>query len=101
MSESKHTPGPWSRVGTFVHALSDDGANQFCALVQDAHTPTQVLEANARLIAAAPELLEALQQTLAQCLAWQGEPNEYSCEIHSKIIRQARAAIAKALGEEL
>lgn len=46
------------------------------------------------------ELLEALTQTLAQCLIWQGEPNEWSCSIHKAVVEQARAAIAKAEGGE-
>jgi len=42
------------------------------------------------------ELLGALKQTLAQCLVWQGDPDEWSCSIHKAIVEQARAAIAKA-----
>lgn len=43
------------------------------------------------------ELLEALESTLAQCLAWQGEPDEeWSCAIHVAVCKRARAAIAKA-----
>lgn len=43
-------------------------------------------------------LSAALEATLSQCLAWQGEPNEYSCEIHASVIKQARAAQAQLLG---
>jgi hypothetical protein len=43
------------------------------------------------------ELLEALESTLVQCLAWQGEPDEeWSCAIHVAVCKRARAAIAKA-----
>ena len=54
-------------------------------------------EANARLIAAAPDLLEALEDMLAQA--------EFAAEVrggegHMKhAMRKARAAIAKAKGE--
>ena len=49
-------------------------------------------EANARLIAAAPELLEALQAVLAYA------PVPY-CAITRTVDAQVRAAIAKATGE--
>jgi hypothetical protein len=42
------------------------------------------------------ELAEALQNTLAQCLVWQGEPHEDSCTIHKTIVEQSRAALEKA-----
>src|SRR5690554_6165635 len=100
MSERKFTTGPWMLSGRTVYALNDQGFNRFSALVQDAHTSAVELDANARLIAAAPELLEALECALAQCLAWQGEPNdEWSCPIHVAVCKRARAAIAKATGE--
>ena len=82
---TKHTQGPWLVEGRAVYALNDDGYNRFSALVQDAHTPGDELEANARLIAAAPELLEALE-----CLLEMG---------HAKAGDLARAALAKARGE--
>lgn len=88
----KHTPGPWDRVGTLVYALNEDGFNRFCALVQDAHTAKQELEANARLIAAAPELLEALEQFVA----WVDAPCESA--FSDSQLASARAAIAKAKG---
>lgn len=39
------------------------------------------------------ELREALINTLAHCICWQGEPNEYSCPIHTAIVNQARKAL--------
>ena len=57
-----HTPGEWLKVGTTVYALNERGVNRFFCSVQDAHTPAAELEANARLIAAAPDLLEALKR---------------------------------------
>ncbi len=53
----KFTPGTWLSKGKTVYALNEDGYNRFSALVQDAHKSEEELEANARLIAAAPELL--------------------------------------------
>ena len=65
--ETKHTPGPWMIAESderFVYALNEKGFNRFCAQVQDAHTDISELQANARLIAAAPELLEALNRAV-------------------------------------
>ena len=95
--ETKHTPGPW-RVQATGHSF-----------VVEAHTHTEVIsvdangnpcrwseynEANARLIAAAPELLEALQALLgweeAEIKHFEATgPDDWIMEI-------ARAAIAKA-----
>lgn len=94
MSEFKGTPGPWLRSLRTVYALNEWGVNQFSALIQDAHTPDYELKANAQLIAAAPDLLEALEQFVA----WVDAPCE-SAFSYSQLA-SARAAIAKALGEE-
>ena|SRR5690554_5203592 len=59
MSKFKGTPGPWYRVGKTVYALNGQGFNRFSALVQDAHTSDEELEANARLFSVAPKLLDA------------------------------------------
>ena len=91
MTITKHTSGPWSLE--FAHVMQNgqkywqvhDGldaicCNQFCYATNN--------EANARLIAAAPDLLEALK--LARDII--GHPDDAG----SKIIA---AAIAKAIGE--
>ena len=70
MSDTKHTPGPWIRDGKFVYALMPNPkkrwpgeVNRFWLIVQKQagyDIPEEEVEANARLIAAAPEMLEAL-----------------------------------------
>ena len=92
---TKHTPRPWLVEGRTVYALNDDGYNRFSALVQDAHTPGDELEANARLMAAAPELLKACEEALDDLV---DEDGVYFSGDES-LVKQLRAAIAKALGE--
>ena len=92
------TPGPWYVTGKltrYVEALIDGGLIQEVAAcgptkADGGYGPQQ--EANARLIAAAPDLLESLIE-LADCgaEAW-GE--DRPC------VKWARAAIAKATGEQ-
>jgi hypothetical protein len=61
MTQSKHTPGPWryqESSDAYTHIVRA-GENYFiCQLPQDTSGKA---EANARLIAAAPDLLAALQ----------------------------------------
>ena len=93
MKEMKHTPGPWvcqtqANGSSIRHPviLSDDGAvatAQWC-------DNTQKTNANARLIAAAPELLEALQAFVK----YADDVNDDSPEFD-----RASAAIAKATGQ--
>ena len=90
---SEHTPGPW-----IVDALGygyDISAPEARCLITTSSDPKMVWgaiarEADARLIAAAPELLEALESLLAQVEQYGHKPE---CDA-------ARAAIAKAKGEE-
>lgn len=87
MSAAKHSPGPWGVAGSTVYGEYADF--HFHIAVVNANYPEHIAtqEANARLIAAAPELLEALQQLLqlTECYTKQG----YQLD-------DARAAIAKA-----
>jgi len=92
---SNHTPGPWeikrhfdpgykfisapkhSHLAQVVWCMEDEGRSPAC-------------EANARLIAAAPELLEVLEELADQY--------QYVHEFDA-FYERARAAIAKAKGE--
>jgi hypothetical protein len=57
-----HTPGPWMLEDLTVFALNDHFCNRFYAQVQRGHglNPGE-LEANARLMLAAPDMLAALK----------------------------------------
>lgn len=93
---SKHTPGPWHvELGGFVYSktkkVADVGLNGGYFASRISAEPERT--ANARLIAAAPELLEALEALLAD--------HEKYCEHGSfESADAARAAIAKALVTE-
>lgn len=69
---SKHTPGPWHVVSDEAVKVTDNfGATLATATfvhLQGRRVPSEV-EANATLMAAAPELLEALKELLAAELA--------------------------------
>lgn len=78
-----HTPGPWTVDP--VWGLINHGKTEICAL----HSGNA---ANARLIAAAPALLEALLNLVRDNY---GQPKG----VHVPALDAARAAIAKATGE--
>jgi len=99
---SKHTPGPWhyrrgdewSHSVVTHHGTLPDGS-QNCWTVADINKMREPEhEANARLIAAAPELLEALQA----CEARLTHLAQNSVNVVAEL-KQARAAIAKAEGQ--
>jgi hypothetical protein len=56
----KHTPGPWKADRHFESVVSDNGTF-ICFTVKPGMYPEPHVEANARLIAAAPELLKNLE----------------------------------------
>lgn len=98
MTEAKHTPGPW-----FVHGPSvgtgpseADSCGYEVAHILNPYKgcvgARDRVDANARLIAAAPELLEALEKTqiLLERMGMQSS-DEY---------QENRAAIAKATGQQ-
>ena len=84
-----HTPGPWrtswSYAGCWLVYCSDDPK-------ASSHTHfSPEREADARLIAAAPDLLEALQIAVRQ--------NDHDMVMTGEELRQCYAAIAAATGE--
>ena len=90
MKEFKGTKGPW--YGKDVVICNQDYARlQLGFLNTSSEERRSVGMANALLIAAAPDLLEALQEVLYELST--------AREVHDGTIRQADAAIAKALGE--
>lgn len=61
----QHTPGPWRVQGTGIWGGHADGLERLIAGLWTHYVGQQQTEANARLIAAAPELLEALKALLS------------------------------------
>ena len=104
MSESKHTPGPWAcisggRSGEFTVYLPSDGM-VICSRNQYDDKHAEFL-ANARLIAAAPEMLAALkiaQQFMSIASDWNIDEAEIDGEMRSTYdwLEIVNAALAKA-----
>jgi hypothetical protein len=90
--QTKHTPGPWHIGVRTFHAGRDvyGPKGEPVAVADDAITATPEAEANARLIAAAPNLLAALQAIM-------GDPDAVDHILHLDAVA-ADAAIAKATG---
>ena len=96
MSEAKHTPGPWQACDVGDYSDYDGrcrvilGNDLRIAVVLGDHDESA---ANARLIAAAPDLLEELEDmvSLVEYLMNDSYDNKETAE--------ARAAIAKAKGD--
>jgi len=96
--EMKYTPGPWAinrRCSTAVCCCPDGQAIASCAVYSDNTRDSEELhaeqEANAHLIAAAPELLEALVRV-------QNLSAEYDFPL--SLVIAMNTAIAKAEGHE-
>lgn len=91
MEELKHTPGPW-RLDDNVHCDVTD-SKYHCIDAGNGYHPYGfhiaefLREADARLIAAAPDLLEALIEMT-------------SPTVSAESVRKAERAIAKATGQE-
>jgi hypothetical protein len=106
MSTFKHTPGPWATGEVYrdhwLEIVGNGGKRMVCGVMRvirhkfdrDSRTIAKVPNdegwSNARLIAAAPELLEALQLLLDA---------EYSDLVTIDDLGRAEAAIAKATQE--
>ena len=88
MSTTAHTPGPWTISG--ASTIKTLGGNKtYIASIAKNDRP-----ANARLIAAAPDLLEALKALQRQALQGNARGDEWMDEA----LELTRAAIAKAEG---
>lgn len=108
---NQHTPGPWAfsqnaQYGdTRFYVAQADGApytphySDVATLIAETVNDERksIQEANARLIAAAPELLEALKMGVAETMDYIKLNNLTGAENNHWIVK-ARAAIAKATG---
>ena len=100
---SEHTPGPWAAFGKSVMTAATLGGICNCLGGSfDKYKQDQIAKANARLISAAPEMLEALEDAVACGLIPITSAREGGAARFSEQVRAAdmvRAAIAKAKGE--
>lgn len=83
MSEANHTPGPWGHIVDPEGKYGITGADHKFLAITDT-------KANARLIAAAPDMLDALRKAETWLCGW-GSAEPYLSEI--------RDVIAEATGE--
>jgi len=89
MNKSQHTPGPWKvlldpRYAVYVIGTHSDGDGMYNAICF-----TKKRDANAHLIAAAPDMLEALKEITGN-----------TCKsAHEMNIEIAKRAITKAEGK--
>ena len=99
-----HTPGPWRLDSPYVSAPS--GEHRKIVADCDQYFSDDECEANTRLIAAAPELLAALEQALAVIASDEMRAACDMADLHGMPYRgptvdraAMRALIAKARGE--
>lgn len=109
--ERKWTPGAWKAVKAYGHEPEhiywdvrpkDSGwegvASVWCSKDADSRITREAMDANAHLIAAAPELYEALESARAQVKKWchyQGD----SKALFDQYLGPIDAALTKARGE--
>ena len=114
MTAPKHTPGPWNSEGPDDfgdHNIHEPTCRLAIGAVVPNMRPDEEVAANARLIAAAPDMLDALHALLSALdqeiidrlddaiwVSSQLEPAKLAALLNAR--DAARAAIAKAEGRE-
>jgi hypothetical protein len=94
VSDTEFTPGPWIANGRYIGVLGHKSFIGECKDVNGNWSDTKTTVANANLIAAAPELYEALDQMVAFM-------TEFGCYSESRpVVRVGMQALAKARGEK-
>lgn len=102
MTEAKYTPGPWKAVSDVKNAgcllvnpaVESKLGTPICRIDLYSDAKNDQRQANASLIAAAPELLEALQSVLAWCHS--PTDTRTTSDIEDIVV----SAIAKARGQK-
>jgi hypothetical protein len=93
MGEQQHTPGPWKADGCDV-----TGPATTIAIALNKY---DVGRANARLIAAAPDMLEALRPFAEWARQYElSTAGDIRDEVMLQSLRRARDAVAKATGAQ-
>lgn len=93
MSEAKHTPGPWKVDKNMIRAVDPlTSIACICDVAWPLGNRQECPEANAHLIAAAPEMLDALEYLLKQC-----EENERNNMNYMGVSEFAKERASKAI----
>lgn len=101
MTKAQHTPGPWEldQNGNIRMVGEVNGIERSYVFVKAYHAHgafnSATQEANARLVASAPELLAALKLLSAHTAIWNNPCTGRDAEVHQIV----SAAIAKATGQ--
>src|SRR5690625_1957633 len=99
--KSKHTPGPWTfsgqkgPVGICIKAQVWDSEGYNLSVMKSTEDPEEAT-ANARLVAAAPDMLEALNEMVISFDILDIETDS----LQREAIRNSKEAIKKAKGDE-
>jgi len=105
---SEHTPGPWKpprlTIDEKAWFVGDPTGNFDIAIINCEHSPAGSAEANARLIAAAPDLLEAcllsqkVEEHLRSC-KWCDRQTRDMCQDAIELAIHAEATLLAAIGK--
>lgn len=87
MSKTRHTPGPWS-----IRKHWNDDKHPTYLIAEERGYVLETTRANASLIAAAPEMFEALEYALH-------ELTEIGSPYSKSVIQEIKSVLAKAKGE--
>ena len=112
--QTKHTPGPWqtkrSDSKSAVNIVGSHLGSKYkiarCPITGWGDNPetqrreNEEVEANARLIAAAPELLEALVKSVSVIEQWHGKEVFEIYYKHAPEMKVIRSVIEKVTGEK-
>jgi hypothetical protein len=120
MGAPQFTPGPWRAAISEVYPLNGERELEICRIPHNTYDAIEVFApttdgretwdsrhteprhdehlANARLIAAAPELYEALSEVVTLLEGW--HRLNFADEIQQQSVRLAKRALAKARGEQ-
>lgn len=94
-STAAHTSGPWTVTGSYSEVVKA-GDFHYCANFSGI-AKTHELQANARLIAAAPDMYASAQPIAACVEGFSGPDSEY-ISVTAGELRALAAALAKATG---
>ena len=102
-TETKHTPGKWHVEAAGCDKWKIFAGDEYIGVIASCVKPNCRFDADALLVAAAPDLLKACEGLLKACAGLQAAyvgSNGYKYPYHSDTAEDAaRAAIAAATGE--